>query len=177
MFGKNRRYKISLRQSGIVNVILAQLLICVKCGVAIAGSINPVGATMTNLASALSALQTPGVPLNAKQRKERIHFWTMLCTVTLVICTLMSIASWGMAVRNGLVAEELLEKSAQRIEQRLSGRVVGHQVVGYVINGTRINDLGDARLVAHALVNERTGSLVNWLHWLLVFVGIPYLYY
>ena len=26
MFGKNRRYKISLRQSGIVNVILAQLL-------------------------------------------------------------------------------------------------------------------------------------------------------
>jgi len=25
MFGKNRRYKISLRQSGIVNVILAQL--------------------------------------------------------------------------------------------------------------------------------------------------------
>jgi len=118
----------------------------------------------------MSAFQTPGVPLDAKQRKDRVHFWTVLCLATFVIFTLLGIANYALIVHAGVVAEQLLEKSEQQV--RGWG---GQNHVVYVIDGKTIENHWDARPVAHALVREKMSAAFYFVYGLYILSGIPYL--
>ena len=160
-------HKKFCRQCGVA--LNPEQVICVKCGVAITGGSTNVGGA--GAASIMSAFQTPGVPLEAKQRKERILFWMVLCIATFVIYTLLGIANYAFSVYTGIVAENLLEKSWK--QEIWSG--FDRYVDVYVIDEKIIANQRDARLVVHAQVLEKISSALYFVYGLYILSGITYL--
>jgi len=81
-------------------------VVCIKSGVAVTG-----GAAAANI---MSAFQTPSIPLDAKQRKARIHFWTVFCTITLVLLALAAIIHHGTESQSAELAAEIQKNSQER---------------------------------------------------------------
>lgn len=87
-------------------------VVCVKCGAGLAGS-SVMGGNWT--AKLMSALQTTSAPLDPVRRKDRITFWTTLCTVTyaLWVCLILfsNFLTYLFAVDQTLPQEELARYS------------------------------------------------------------------
>jgi len=61
-------------------------VICIKCGTELTDS-SGVG----DVANSVAVPRATAVPLDAQRRKARIHFWSILCIVSFVICMLASL--------------------------------------------------------------------------------------
>ena len=89
-------------------------VICVKCGVELdrtgvsIASINPFAQAVQ---TGYSTAQTTGVSLDVKQRKGRIHFWTVLCIATYLLCTLTVILSGALMCAIPEIEKEVRKNS------------------------------------------------------------------
>ena len=110
--------------------------------------------------------QATGFSLDAKQRKGRIHFWTVMCTFTIVLYTLAGILSGAMVAAIPEIEKEIRKNS----QVQLPGMFVRLPDM-FGMQGRSISTVTDAEIKEAA--EERVYSIVFIL---LAITGVPYLF-
>ena len=147
-------HKKFCRQCGVG--LNPEQVVCIRCGVAFAGNSGMPWADAANLISSTAANLISGtsVPLDAQQRKARIHFWTVLCMISSGIVALATIYYGYLEYHTSEVQQEVRKNSPRHY---------------YYTNADR--RASEAQI--EEAVEERLGQIAFAL---LVITGIPYLF-
>jgi len=112
--------------------------------------------------------QTTGVPLNVKQRKGRIHFWTVLCTVMLLLYTLTGILSGVLMCAAPKIEKEV--RKALQVQSQAQSQARGAWAP-YISSASE----KAIEVMVQERVQEIQGRIALTVLILIALTGIPYL--